>query len=59
MGIFAYRINQTFETLDTTFMRRLRVNMVELLLLVPLVTALLCGISAASGRYTCSAWPAP
>ncbi|MBP8685752.1 MAG: hydrogenase [Methanomassiliicoccales archaeon] len=24
MGIFAYRINQTFETLDTTFMRRLR-----------------------------------
>ncbi len=24
MGIFAYRINQTFETLDTTFLRRLR-----------------------------------
>ncbi len=24
MGIFAYRINRTFETLDTTFLRRLR-----------------------------------
>lgn len=24
MGIFAYRINRSFETLDTTFMRRLR-----------------------------------
>jgi hydrogenase-4 component E len=24
MGIFAFKINQTFETLDTTFMRRLR-----------------------------------
>ena len=24
MGLFAFRINQTFETLDTTFMRRLK-----------------------------------
>ncbi|MFA5313102.1 MAG: hydrogenase [Methanomassiliicoccales archaeon] len=24
MGVFAYKINRTFETLDTTFMRRLR-----------------------------------
>jgi hydrogenase-4 component E len=24
MGIFAFKINHTFETLDTTFMRRLR-----------------------------------
>jgi hydrogenase-4 component E len=24
MGVFAFRINTTFETLDTTFMRRLK-----------------------------------
>jgi hypothetical protein len=24
MGMFAFRINTTFETLDTTFMRRLK-----------------------------------